>query len=181
MRYFVDPETGEVFAFDDTPGDAPFIEALLARGVVECGRAPAPFEVWNSSTAKWEKDEAKFEAFTHAAKQAAWANIKAERDRRKAGGVKVGAKWFHSDDGSRIQQMGLVMMGANLPAGLQWKTMDGSFIVMTPALAQQIFTGQAASDQAIFAVAEQHRVAMEASPDPAAYDFSTNWPKIFGE
>lgn len=111
----------------------------------------------------------------------AWARIKAERDRRKAGGVKVGAKWFHSDDGSRIQQMGLVMMGANLPAGLQWKTMDGSFIVMTPALAQQIFTGQAASDQAIFAVAEQHRVAMEASPDPAAYDFSTNWPKIFGE
>jgi hypothetical protein len=111
----------------------------------------------------------------------AWRGIKTERERRKAGGVKVGAKWFHSDDGSRIQQMGLVMMGANLPAGLQWKTMDGSFITMTPALAQQVFTGQAASDQAIFAVAEQHRVAMEASPDPAAYDFSTNWPKIFGE
>lgn len=114
-------------------------------------------------------------------KAAKWDAIKTERDRRKAGGVKVGDKWFHSDDGSRIQQMGLVMMGANLPAGLQWKTMDGSFITMTPALAQQIFTGQAASDQAIFAVAEQHRVAMEASPDPAAYDFSTNWPKIFGE
>ena len=110
-----------------------------------------------------------------------WDGIKTERDRRKAGGVKIGAKWFHSDDGSRIQQMGLVMMGASLPAGLQWKTMDGSFIPMTPALAQQVFTGQAASDQAIFAVAEQHRVAMEASPDPAAYDFSTNWPKIFGE
>lgn len=111
----------------------------------------------------------------------AWRAIKAERDRRKAGGVKVGAKWFHSDDGSRIQQMGLVMMGANLPAGLQWKTMDGSFTAMTPALAQQVFAAQAASDQAIFTVAEQHRVAMEASADPAAYDFSTNWPKIFGE
>ena len=73
------------------------------------------------------------------------------------------------------------MMGAGLPAGLQWKTMDGSFITMTPSLAQQIFTGAAASDQAIFAVAEQHRVAMEASPDPAAYDFSTGWPKVFGE
>lgn len=110
-----------------------------------------------------------------------WHSIKTKRDQVKYGGVKVGDKWFHSDDGSRIQQMGLVMMGANLPAGLQWKTMDGSFITMTPALAQQILTGQAASDQAIFAVAEQHRVAMEASPDPAAYDFSTNWPKIFGE
>lgn len=112
---------------------------------------------------------------------AAWANIKAERDRRKAGGVKIGDKWFHSDDASRIQQLGLVMMGADLPAGLQWKTMDGSFITMTPALAQQVFTGQAASDQTIFAVAEAHRVAMEASADPAAYDFSHGWPKVFGE
>lgn len=110
-----------------------------------------------------------------------WGKIKGERDRRKAGGVKIGDKWFHSDDGSRIQQMGLVMMGASLPAGLQWKTMDGSLITMTPALAQQIFTGQAASDQAIFAVAEHHRAAMEASADPASYDYSTGWPKIFGE
>ena len=115
------------------------------------------------------------------AKAAAWGRIKAERDTRKAGGVKVGAKWFHSDDASRSQQLALVMMGAGLPAGLQWKTMDGSFITMTPALAQQVFTGQAASDQAIFTVAEGHRVAMEASADPAAYDHSAGWPKIFGE
>ena len=110
-----------------------------------------------------------------------WGSIKLERDRRKAGGVKVGEKWFHSDDGSRIQLMGLVMMGASLPANLQWKTMDGSFITMTPALAQQVFTGQAASDQTIFAVAEAHRLAMQASADPAAYDYSTGWPKVFGE
>ena len=115
------------------------------------------------------------------AKSAKWESIKAERDRRKAGGVKIGDKWFHSDDASHIQQLGLVMMGANLPAGLQWKTMDGSFITMTPALAQQVFTGQAASEQAIFTVAEQHRVAMEASADPTSYDYSTGWPKIFGE
>lgn len=111
----------------------------------------------------------------------AWEAIKTERERRKVGGVKIGDKWFHSDDASRIQQLGLVMMGAGLPAGLQWKTMDGSFITMTPSLAQQVFTGQTASDQAIFAVAEQHRVAMEASADPASYDYSTGWPKIFGE
>jgi len=110
-----------------------------------------------------------------------WASIKAERDRRKAGGVKVGAKWFHSDDGSRIQQMGLVMMGASIPANLQWKTMDGSFITMTQALASQVFQAVAASDQAIFTAAETHRVAMEASADPASYDYSGGWPKIYGE
>lgn len=110
-----------------------------------------------------------------------WAAIKAERDRRKAGGVKVGAKWFHSDDGSRIQQMGLVMMGASIPANPQWKTMDGSFITMTQTLASQVFQAVAASDQAIFTAAETHRVAMEASADPASYDYSGGWPKIYGE
>ena len=99
----------------------------------------------------------------------AWSGIKAERDRRKAGGVKVGAKWFHSDDGSRIQ------------ANLQWKTMDGSFIAMTQTLASQVFQAVAASDQAIFTVAEQHKAAMEASADPASYDYSGGWPKIYGE
>ena len=110
-----------------------------------------------------------------------WGGIKAERDRRKVGGVKVGSKWFHSDDGSRIQQMGLVMMGTSIPADLQWKTLDGSFVTMTQAVAQSVFAAAAANDQAIVAVAEGHRVAMEASADPAAYDFSTSWPAIFGE
>ena len=115
------------------------------------------------------------------AKSRAWDGIKGERDRRKEGGVKVGAKWFHSDDGSRIQQMGLVMMGASIPADLQWKTMDGSFITMTQALAGNVFAAAAASDQAVFAAAETHRVAMEASADPASYDYSGGWPKIYGE
>jgi len=110
-----------------------------------------------------------------------WDAIKAERDRRKAGGIKVGAKWFHSDDGSRIQQIGLVMMGASIPAGLQWKTMDGSFITITQALAGNVFAAAAASDQAVFAAAETHRVAMEASADPASYDYFGGWPKIYGE
>ncbi|MHB8803569.1 MAG: DUF4376 domain-containing protein [Rhodocyclaceae bacterium] len=114
-----------------------------------------------------------------------WNAIKAERDRRKVGGIKVKVgttnKWFHSDDASRIQQMGLVMMGTNMPADLQWKTLDGSFVAMTPAIAGNVFAAAAASDQAIFAVAEGHKTAMEASADPSTYDFSTGWPKIYGE
>jgi hypothetical protein len=74
-----------------------------------------------------------------------------------------------------------VLLGANIPAGLQWKTMDGSFVTMTPQLASQILVEAAASDQAIFAVAEAHKAAMESSADPASYDFSAGWPKSFGE
>lgn len=116
-----------------------------------------------------------------AARQAAaWERIKAERDRRKFAGVKVGAHWFHSDDSSRIQQLALAMMGASMPAGLQWKTLTLSpptvFVTMTPALAAGIFQATAASDAAIFAAAETHRVAMEASATPESYDCSGGWP-----
>jgi hypothetical protein len=52
---------------------------------------------------------------------------------------------------------------------------------MTQALAQQVFGAAAASDIAIFAVAETHKAAMEASADPAAYDFSGGWPPAFGD
>ncbi len=113
-----------------------------------------------------------------------WDQIKAERDRRKSGGVMVSVdgvdKWFHSDDASRIQQIALVMFGAAVPP-VQWKTMDGTFVGMTQALANQIFQTAAASDQAIFAKAEEHRIAMEASADPETYDFSTGWPLTYGE
>jgi hypothetical protein len=110
------------------------------------------------------------------------AEIKAERDRRiQSGGFKVGTKWFHSDTFSRTQQMGLVMLGANIPANTPWKTMDGSTVVMTQQLAQQIFAAAAASDIAIFAAAEAHRAALEASSDPGSYDTSAGWPKAFGE
>ena len=105
--------------------------------------------------------------------------IKAERDRRRqVSGYLVAGKWFHSDDYSKSQQMGLVMLGANLPA-VQWKTMDGTFIAMTPALAQQVFAAAVAFDAAVFARCEAHLTAMKAAPDAAAYDFSGGWPAAF--
>ena len=115
---------------------------------------------------------------------AAWERIKAERDRRKVLGVKVGAHWFHSDADSRIQQLGLVIMGASVPA-VQWKTLTLSgkpvFVTMTQALAGGIFQGTAAADAAIFAAAEAHLVAMKASATPDAYDITSGWPASIGD
>lgn len=112
---------------------------------------------------------------------AKWKEIQAYRDVRKTMGTFVGTKWFNSDDFSRIQQLGLVMMGQNMPQGIMWKTMDSSFIPMTPLLAQQIFMTVASADMTIFGVAEHHRQAMLASPNPDVYDFSAGWPKVYGE
>jgi len=114
----------------------------------------------------------------------AWERIKAHRERLSdQGGYKVVVsgvdKWFHSDAKSKTQQLGLVIAGAAVPA-IQWKTMDGTFVTMSQALAGAIFQAAAAQDAAIFTKAEQHKAAMEASTDPLAYDFSGGWPATFG-
>lgn len=114
-------------------------------------------------------------------KERMWKVIQAERDRRTQGGVKVGTNWFHSDQTSRIQQIGLVIFGANMPAGIMWKTMAGSFVSMTPTLAAQIFQTTAMSDQVIYGTAEQKKGAMMASSDPISYDYLTGWPLVYGE
>ena len=110
-----------------------------------------------------------------------WTLIKTERDRRIAGGVKVGTSWFNSDSLSRIQQIGLVMFGTNMPTGIMWKLMDGTFVSMTPTLAGQIFQAVAASDEAIFTYAEQKKAGVYAATDPSTYVWLTGWPLIYGE
>lgn len=126
-------------------------------------------------------------------KAAKWEAIKAKRDAIKAGGVKVGTKWYHSDENSRTQYIGLLRMAdAAVAAGgagatmlqyggqdIQWKTMDGTFIKMTVQRVNDVFNAVSGLDFAAFAAAETHRIAMEASADPAAYDFSVGWPATF--
>jgi hypothetical protein len=109
-----------------------------------------------------------------------WESIKTERDHRiQNGGYKVGSDWFHSDTFSRTQQIGLVMLGANLPVNLQWKTMGGYFITMTPTLAQQVFTAAATQDITTFGAAVVHQQNMLSLSTPEDYDFSIGWPAIF--
>ena len=136
--------------------------------------APSQYHVWDSLTRSWLVDM----SATH---HIIWKLIQKERDRRKYAGVQINTHWFHSDDASRIQQMALSMMGNGMPAGIQWKTMAGDFVEMTPALASQIFAAVAANDQAIFSVAEQHKQAMQTSSEPWLYDYSIGWPQTFEE
>lgn len=126
-------------------------------------------------------------------KAAKWDAMKAERDAIKAGGVKVGTKWYHTDTESRIQHLGLLekARAARAAGGtdatrlqalgqdIKWKTMDGPLIYITVKHAEDIFAAVTDLDAAAFAAAETHRVAMEASADPAAYDFSVGWPATY--
>lgn len=134
-----------------------------------------------------------------AIKEEKWSAIKVERDRRKSGGVKVQVggsnKWFHSDADSRIQLLGLKDNARDLIAGggqmtdnltilgqtVKWKTMDGSFVDVSAQVAFDIVAAAGDLDAQLFAAAETHKAAMEASADPSGFDFSAGWPKSFWE
>lgn len=110
-----------------------------------------------------------------------WGQIKDKRDSVKAGGILVEGKWFHTDDASRIQHMALTMMGVGIPANLQWKTMDGTFIIMSQALAGKIFQAAASMDMQALSAAETHRAALLAAANAFEYDFSAGWPQTYAE
>lgn len=140
-----------------------------------------------------DDDHADLKPPVAALKAEKWYAIKAKRDAIKAGGVKVGTKLYHTDTESRIQHLGLLekARAARAAGGtdatrlqalgqdIKWKTMDGSFIYLTVKHAEDIFAAVTDLDAAAFAAAETHRAAMEASADPAAYDFSVGWPATF--
>lgn len=103
------------------------------------------------------------------------------RDRKLSqGGFKVGNNWFHSDAFSRTQQLGLTVLGNNLPDNVDWKTMGKSKVRLTPQLVQQIFTAAVAQDNAVFSYAEALSAALNLSSDPNSIDISVGWPETFG-
>lgn len=120
-----------------------------------------------------------------------WEAIKAERDGpRVAGGVQVGAYWFHTDTDSRIRWLGFKDSGRDmLAAGGQltdqviidgdpvfWKSLSGVFVPVTVQLAFDVVTATKVLDKRLFVQAETHRAMMAASPYPHLYDITTGWP-----
>jgi hypothetical protein len=130
-----------------------------------------------------------------AVKDRKWSDIKIQRDSRKAGGVQVGYYWFHTDDTSRIQWLGIKdtardmqvsgspdttiipMLGQNL----LWKTMSGQFVPVTIKTAYQVNQAVKDMDAALFALAEKKRQELIASSTPEDYDTSVGWPLTYTE
>lgn len=108
-----------------------------------------------------------------------WVQIKSVRSEKQNGGVQVAGKWFHTDQSSRIQQLGLVLINGNLAPGIMWKTMDGSFIEMTNEIASQLLAAVSQLDIEAYTCAEVHKAAVYALSNPESYDYSTGWPAVY--
>lgn len=120
-----------------------------------------------------------------------WEAIKAERDRRKFAGVKVGIDWFHCDIESRSQWERMVNRVNTLGqldtapytiggSPVPWKTMAGTFLPLTAGKIRAVVDAIELQEALIFTRAEQHRALMAASTDPSAYSVLTGWPETFG-
>ena len=70
-------------------------------------------------------------------------------------------------------------MGASIPAGIMWKTLDNGYVSMTQALAGQIFAAGSAQDSALFTKAAEHKAAIDASSTPDSYNWKTGWPETY--
>lgn len=98
------------------------------------------------------------------------------------GGVKVGAKWFHSDPISQLQQLTLNTLGPGIPANIQWKTMNGSRILMNQAKAASVVSAQVIQNLTIFNKAEEHIAAISLLSDNDSinsYDWKDGFPAIY--
>jgi len=154
----------------DTP------EIRERAGVIEIADPVPPADYSDETYYRTEQDDAPYVIFTKKSDEQIaairWEKLKQLRDEKIInGGAKVGDKWFHSDTHSKVQQLSLLLAGENLPAGIQWKTMDGTFVEMTPTLAQQLYQAQMAQEQAIFNTAELKRL------DDSPVD--QGWPEVF--
>ena len=94
--------------------------------------------------------------------------------------VKSVKKWFHTNDESRTQYIMLRTM-RELPAGLQWKTMEDEFVPMTRELLDELSMQMLQDEQADFANAEKHKAAMLKAENPLEYDYSGGWTANFDE
>ncbi len=130
------------------------------------------------------------------AKLQAWEAIKVFRDNRLlTGGYPAAGHWYYSDLIARSQHLGNARkadrveaaegdMSANLVNSedepVVVKSMDNGYTGVSATLAHQIMNAAEVQEMATYKAALIHKSTMEASADPAAYDFkSSGWPDIY--
>ena len=97
--------------------------------------------------------------------------------------------WFHSNSISTCQQLGLI--SAAIIAKMQsapdstvlhpvpWRTMGGETISLTVGVALSILSASFAQQGLMFAAAESHKAAIDASSTARTYDVEVGWPEMF--
>lgn len=125
--------------------------------------------------------------------------VDSERSKRWRAGfpVQVGGveKWFHSDEFSLTQHLGLKdkardllatggVMTDNITIAGQpvvWSTMDGSQVTITAQLAFDLVDAAAVQQALVFAASKAHFSAIMLATDLTDYDPTSGWPAVYSD
>jgi hypothetical protein len=184
MTIYIDQETGKrvnIYAPYKGRSKLNTPEIRAAVGVIEIEDDPKPADfTYDDYEVKedWETNQRPYTIYTKKSPEQLaeirWSKLKQKRDEiTENGGCLVQGKWFHTDTKSKQQQMALKEMGQELPINVMWKTMDGTFIQMTPALAQELFLAQVMREMQIFGICETKR--LDDTP------INDGWPQTYAD
>ena len=144
---------------------------------------PCPSSTWDGE--QWHIDP-ECAARLKAEQQAeVWERIKAKRYDNLRHGVYIKSvgKWFQTDDATRVQYLALALesVTGGFKKPINWKTMDNSFLMLTPELLREIMQAMHDDEEADFINAEKHKAAMLKAEHPLEYDYSDGWTANFDE
>lgn len=145
--------------------------------------APCPSSTWDGE--RWHIDPECAARLKAEQQEEMWERIKDKRYDNLRHGVyaKSVGKWFQTDDATRLQYLALALesVTGGFKKPINWKTMDNSFLMLTPELLREIMQAMHDDEQADFINAEKHKAAMLKAEHPLEYDYSDGWTANFDE
>jgi hypothetical protein len=162
--------------------------------VVQVGELPAgltllprenEYQTWDAKAKAWILPPDVAARLKAEQQDEMWERIKAKRYDNLRHGVyaKSVGKWFQTDDATRLQYLALALesVTGGFKKPINWKTMDNSFLMLTPELLREIMQTMHDDEEADFINAEKHKAAMLKAENPLEYDYSDGWTENFDE
>lgn len=113
-----------------------------------------------------------------------WEKIKEIRTFKMNDGVLIQSigKWFHTDLYSKQQIQALVVANIiGIYKTTAWKTLDNTYVQLTPMLLLQVFGAMLENESRLFDIGKLHYESLYTSSDPVNYDPASQWPTTFSD
>ena len=113
-----------------------------------------------------------------------WEEIKEIRTFKMSDGVFIQSigKWFHTDLYSKQQIQALVVTNLiGIYKTTAWKTLDNTYVQLTPMLLLQVFGAMLENESRLFDIGKLHYESLYTSSDPVNYDPASQWPTTFSD
>ena len=113
-----------------------------------------------------------------------WEKIKEIRTFKMSDGVLIQSigKWFHTDLYSKQQIQALVVTNLiGIYKTTAWKTLDNTYVQLTPMLLLQVFGAMLENESRLFDIGKLHYESLYTSSDPVNYDPASQWTTTFSD